>query len=97
FDFNPFDNAAKPSGKFSSGGGQASSSGFPGAWKDLYTITKMGDEQQPLFDREDADEFPKRAPESRSVFQLNGKYICTTIKSGLIIIDQQRAHERILY
>jgi DNA mismatch repair protein MutL len=29
--------------------------------------------------------------------QLNGRYIITTIKSGLMIIDQQRAHERILF
>jgi DNA mismatch repair protein MutL len=29
--------------------------------------------------------------------QLRNKYILTHIKSGLIIIDQQRAHERILF
>ncbi len=30
-------------------------------------------------------------------FQLHRKYIFTSIKSGFIFIDQQRAHERILY
>ena len=30
-------------------------------------------------------------------YQLHQKYILTNIKSGLAIIDQQRAHERILY
>ena len=30
-------------------------------------------------------------------FQIHNKYIITPIKSGLVIIDQQRAHERILY
>lgn len=29
--------------------------------------------------------------------QLQGKYVVTTIKSGLVIIHQQRAHQRILY
>lgn len=32
-----------------------------------------------------------------SVIQLNNTYIITTLRSGLVIIDQQRAHERILY
>ncbi len=30
-------------------------------------------------------------------YQLHKKYIVTTIKSGLIIIDQHRAHQRVLY
>lgn len=33
---------------------------------------------------------------SRS-FQLNKKYIISPIKSGLVVIDQRRAHQRILY
>ena len=35
--------------------------------------------------------------EQRRVYQLKNKYIVATIKSGLMLIDQQRAHERILY
>lgn len=31
------------------------------------------------------------------VFQWHNKYIITNIVSGLVVIDQQRAHERILY
>lgn len=96
YDFNPFDQSARPSGKFG-GGGHSSSGSFPAGWKDLYAITKSGSDQQPLFDHEESEIFPEREAESRPVFQLNGKYICTTIKSGLILIDQQRAHERILY
>ena len=30
-------------------------------------------------------------------FQVQNKYILTNIKSGLMLIDQQKAHERILY
>ncbi|MBR4621526.1 MAG: DNA mismatch repair endonuclease MutL [Salinivirgaceae bacterium] len=30
-------------------------------------------------------------------FQLKGKYILTSVKSGLMVIDQHRAHERILF
>jgi DNA mismatch repair protein MutL len=31
------------------------------------------------------------------IFQLKGRYILTSVKSGLMIIDQKRAHERILF
>jgi DNA mismatch repair protein MutL len=33
----------------------------------------------------------------QKTFQLHNKYIINTIKSGMLIIDQNRAHERILY
>ena len=33
----------------------------------------------------------------RTCFQFKNKYILTPVKSGLMIIDQRRAHERILY
>jgi DNA mismatch repair protein MutL len=32
-----------------------------------------------------------------SVFQLNGKYIVTSLNGNVVVIDQQRAHERIIY
>ena len=35
--------------------------------------------------------------ESRFAFQLQKKFILTQLKSGLLIIDQQRAHTRVLY
>lgn len=34
---------------------------------------------------------------SSAVFQLQQKYIVSSLKSGLLIIDQYRAHQRILY
>ncbi len=33
----------------------------------------------------------------RSVFQIHLKYIATQVKSGLMLVDQQAAHERILF
>jgi DNA mismatch repair protein MutL len=35
--------------------------------------------------------------EHAKVIQLKGKYILTSVKSGLMIIDQKRAHKRILF
>jgi len=34
---------------------------------------------------------------NKSTFQLHNKYIVNTIKSGMLIIDQHRAHQRVLY
>ncbi|WP_439151503.1 DNA mismatch repair endonuclease MutL [Winogradskyella sp.] len=34
---------------------------------------------------------------TKSTFQIQQKYIVSTIKSGMLIIDQNRAHQRILY
>ncbi len=36
-------------------------------------------------------------PENKRFLQIKNRYIITSVKSGLLIIDQKRAHERILY
>ena len=36
-------------------------------------------------------------PDSSKSYQLHNKYLVSTLKSGMLIIDQQRAHQRILY
>jgi DNA mismatch repair protein MutL len=42
--------------------------------------------------------FDKTPPETtQKTFQLGNKYIVNTIKSGMLLIDQNRAHQRILY
>ena len=37
------------------------------------------------------------APTANTHLQFKGKYILTSVKSGLMLIDQKRAHERILF
>jgi DNA mismatch repair protein MutL len=34
---------------------------------------------------------------NKTTFQLQNKYIVSTLKSGMLIIDQSRAHQRVLY
>ena len=47
---------------------------------------------------EEGIERPGRAVEnSRKFFQIKGKYIVCPVISGLMLIDQKRAHERILF
>ncbi|AXT19543.1 DNA mismatch repair endonuclease MutL [Flavobacteriaceae bacterium AU392] len=38
-----------------------------------------------------------QSPSAQNTFQLHNKYIVNTIKSGILIIDQHRAHQRVLY
>lgn len=55
----------------------------------------------PPQDRKDADRGgivrPESSTETGFIFQLHNKYILAQIRSGLMIIDQHVAHERILY
>ncbi len=39
----------------------------------------------------------QQADEVGTTFQLRRKYIVTTIRSGMVVIDQNRAHQRVLY
>ena len=40
---------------------------------------------------------PARMETERKFFQIKNKYVVCPVKSGLMLIDQKRAHERILY
>lgn len=41
--------------------------------------------------------FPDPTPAASNCFQFRNRYILTALKSGLVMIDQHRAHVRILY
>jgi DNA mismatch repair protein MutL len=59
------------------------------------------DNWQKLYPDENRKEFPgheeKLSETLRRFFQLKNKYIACPVKSGFMLIDQKRAHERILY
>lgn len=95
--YNPFDNE-KPSKtnhtnytkKQSSQNWEQLYRNFDDNTKDLHTdtYTKSTSEQITLNTNETAH---------NRFFQIKGKYIATVVKSGLMLIDQKRAHERIIY
>ncbi|KZS38478.1 DNA mismatch repair protein MutL [Aquimarina aggregata] len=83
----------------------------PGSWENLYTglesevssndvkqtsfsTVEFESEEQTgsLFETDD-----KKDLEHHTTYQLRKKYIVTTIKSGMVIINQNRAHQRIVY
>ncbi|HEY0054527.1 MAG TPA: DNA mismatch repair endonuclease MutL [Pedobacter sp.] len=67
-------------------------------WGSLYDIVKPQEAEQQQFNLDSDDEknsIPKHG--EKQLFQLHNRFIISQIKSGFMLIDQQAAHERILY
>ncbi|MBN2862256.1 MAG: DNA mismatch repair endonuclease MutL, partial [Bacteroidales bacterium] len=58
-------------------------------WEKLYSTLEI--------ENEEPDSIRKTRETGRKFFQIKNKYIACAVKSGLMFIDQKRAHERILY
>ncbi len=69
-------------------------------WEDLYEgLETQSQEETTLFDDEVEDQAGNGLISDVSPvhYQYKGKYIMTAVKSGLMIIDQHRAHVRMLF
>ena len=66
-------------------------------WEALYTGFENENRQPDIFSDIVGDDSISTATPANAHFQLKGKYILTSVKSGLMLIDQKRAHERILF
>lgn len=82
----------------------AEKKGIPQNWSSLYTIT----EEAPVAIQQELElatnspsisleEQPLEKVGKQQIFQLHNRFIISQIKSGFMLIDQQAAHERILY
>ena len=70
----------------------------PQDWEKLYAGLKPDDAgQKGIFDVEPASTSGIIDEKAPTHYQYKGQYIMTAVKSGLMIIDQYRAHVRILY
>ncbi|WP_294824871.1 DNA mismatch repair endonuclease MutL [uncultured Flavobacterium sp.] len=105
--FNPFAAGEKPARASASSASYASAPSFRAerqpAWESLYTGLSAATEELEsitfeteevtgsLFNDNDVEQAMHKT------YQIHKKYIVSPIKSGLLVIDQKRAHQRILY
>ncbi len=101
--YNPFRESSSKRFNANQGKNQNVSS-WEKLYKDIGNVGKndtelTADETENLFNKTENAEQNQAVFEEKSPthYQYKGKYIMTAVKSGLMIIDQFRAHERILY
>ncbi|WP_374165652.1 DNA mismatch repair endonuclease MutL [Arcticibacter sp. MXS-1] len=99
-DFNPFHTDKKPdrSSAYARSFGEEQK-GIPKNWASLYDIVENTRSEQQKIDLPavSADEPILSNNGERYFFQLHNRFIISPIKTGFMVIDQQAAHERILY
>ena len=67
-------------------------------WQTLYKRIQPELNSQPQPQEEEPTQFRiEEQQTTKNAVQFKNKYILTPVKSGLMVIDQKRAHERILY
>lgn len=104
-DFNPFASDAKKSKEipFLRNTGEFNKPAIPQNWDTLYQISKKDDTIQQHEINVDqpvaigvANQQVSKSSE-RQLFQIHNRFMLSQIKSGFMLIDQQAAHERVLY
>ena len=90
--FNPFKNEVAISNNSPNKPTQETFKKQTADWEALYTSTEINSEvnQEQLFDNQQEIQVYK-------TFQIQKKYLLSSIKSGVVLIHQSLAHQRILY
>jgi DNA mismatch repair protein MutL len=96
-EYNPFEVENKFSSKMNFPNKINKNSINSGDWESLFSdFSNQNDFETTVENTQTSIEETETESFSR-VFQIKNKYIVTPVKSGLMIINQKRAHERILY
>ncbi len=102
-DFNPFASEKKTIRESPFHRNTGENWGTPSNWETLYEVAKENTLEQTSMELSSNQEFKIDEASSvetvnqRQVFQIHQRYIISQLKSGFMLIDQQAAHERILY
>lgn len=107
-DFNPFEDTKSTSGSLrasSYAAGLEKKAGIPQNWDTLYQIAQEEPSEQLSLHQPETKEDPRPDTEktntfqegTKQFFQLHNRFIVSQIHSGFMLIDQQAAHERILF
>ncbi|TAF09141.1 MAG: DNA mismatch repair endonuclease MutL [Flavobacteriia bacterium] len=100
--FNPFA-TDKPATKSLSSFGSYKRETASASWESLYVGLKQETQELDQFSFESEEVtgklFDDEVEETKtsSTYQIHKKYIVSAIKSGMLVIDQGRAHQRVLY
>jgi DNA mismatch repair protein MutL len=91
-DYNPFKTPANT-------GGDSLQKTNRQHWENLFEGFKKNTDEsgEDVLPQQQAIEAIQQEAMDLSVFQLNGKYIVTSLNGNVVVVDQQRAHERIIY
>jgi len=95
-DYNPFEEKQNASNK--TGKNYREKSNLQN-WEQLYAEPSVKGNEEIETGRSQSEGFGSATERysGKKVLQLKQKYVLTPVKSGLMVIDQKRAHERILY
>ncbi len=95
-DFNPFQQEKNNSNNTK---GHSFQKPATATWESLYAgiedTSNLMDETEKV--PPTTEIFEKHEVEQRNIFQLQRKFVISTLSSGLLVVNQQRAHERVLY
>ena len=94
-DFNPFSQGKTTNREIPFLRTQEQSSATSQNWGSLYEITNFTQAQQAAIALDEQEE--DLGALNKQFMQVHNRYIVSQIKSGIMLIDQQAAHERILY
>ena len=103
--FNPFTTPpqTKSERRFDTQPSYREKQGIPQNWDTLYEISKRSDEPEQQStglghdNTTSIDDEQIGKTSERQLFQIHNKFILSQIKSGFMLINQQWAHERVLY
>jgi DNA mismatch repair protein MutL len=96
-DFNPFAEANSSVRPLSYSGNAGLRSPSTKNWGSLYEIANHSAVEQASIEMPGQGQEQDFVPLQKQLMQVHNRYIISQIKSGLMLIDQQAAHERILY